>query len=664
MQRPRPPSSPPVSPPAASTPPRRDGSDVPGSPDGNSEPNIDPFVPPGHFDGDYYGAYEEDEMPWDDDDGQASEGSERDSSSSDDDDEEDAGWERPAPPHPASSNEEEDEDGGMSTDEDTDERVRTEQRRATAEDKLRQEPIISHFPSPRAGEPLRREASTYSQYREKVYEHNNVWAPFSSRLDWEFAQWAKTRGPGSTAVSELLEIKGIRKKLDLSYKNSRELNKIIDEKLPTRPRFERHEVVVDGEPFEMYCRDVIACVRDLYGDPEFAPYLVFVPERHYADKDKTIRMYHDMYTGKWWWSTQKKVESDKPGATIIPVIISSDKTQVTMFRNKAAYPVYLTIGNIPKEIRRKPSQYTERLHIDLAKDAYRATNHKDEYPQMTLWLERKEKILRHAKFIRWRLRRQQGPLHHRPPGVTETRQLAMTRHPSATVPIKSVIDDYGATYFRAALARFVVKTIDPSLSAAQTEHLASGVHFQSPKVDVYHRIKFCTMPEYAMDDARPVTVDSIHVQPARKNKRRKLVPGRFDTALINIGLETGGEKGVHGHRIAQVRLVFSLSETALDVLFPSDVRRPPKHLAYVEWFTPFTALPEAHYEMYKVSRVIREGQRYASIVPVEDIRSSVHLFPKFGPVAPREWTSSTVLDECPSFLASCWSDRYMYYTLY
>jgi hypothetical protein len=33
-----------------------------------------------------------------------------------------------------------------------------------------------------------------------------------------------------------------------------------------------------------------------------------------------------------------------------------DKTQVTMFRNKSTYPLYLTISNIPKEIHRKPSQ--------------------------------------------------------------------------------------------------------------------------------------------------------------------------------------------------------------------------------------------------------------------------------------------------------------------
>ena len=43
------------------------------------------------------------------------------------------------------------------------------------------------------------------------------------------------------------------------------------------------------------------------------------------------------------------------GSTVAPVIIASDKTQLTQFSgNKAAYPVYLTLGNIPKSLRRKP----------------------------------------------------------------------------------------------------------------------------------------------------------------------------------------------------------------------------------------------------------------------------------------------------------------------
>ena len=49
------------------------------------------------------------------------------------------------------------------------------------------------------------------------------------------------------------------------------------------------------------------------------------------------------------------------GITIVPIIISSDKTQLTIFRNKVAYPVYLTIGNLLKHIRRKPSRQGQIL---------------------------------------------------------------------------------------------------------------------------------------------------------------------------------------------------------------------------------------------------------------------------------------------------------------
>lgn len=136
----------------------------------------------------------------------------------------------------------------------------------------------------------------------------------------------------------------------------------------------RDEIVVADEAFDVYMRDVIECLKSLFGDAEFARYLVFLPERHYSNPDCTMRLYYDMHTGKWWWAVQvscnlpkdlhevdeatnqKAVEEKTPGATIMPIIISSDKTQITLFRNKTAYPVYLTIGNLPKDIRGRPSQ--------------------------------------------------------------------------------------------------------------------------------------------------------------------------------------------------------------------------------------------------------------------------------------------------------------------
>ncbi|KAI0323179.1 hypothetical protein GY45DRAFT_1236956, partial [Cubamyces sp. BRFM 1775] len=108
------------------------------------------------------------------------------------------------------------------------------------------------------------------------------YAPFVSEIDWEFARWAKMRGPGSTAVTELLKIRGLVSRLGLSYSTSDQLNVIIDKDLKSgRPRFIRREVRFRTEVFEIYYRDVLACVRALFGDPEFAGVLIFAPKRHY-----------------------------------------------------------------------------------------------------------------------------------------------------------------------------------------------------------------------------------------------------------------------------------------------------------------------------------------------------------------------------------------------
>ena len=103
---------------------------------------------------------------------------------------------------------------------------------------------------------------------------------------------------------KLINKKKVHERLGLSFKNTTELNKIIDETLPGRPRFNRHELVIGNEVCEVYFRDVIECIKALFNDPSFAPYLVFAPEKHYTDETKTMRMYHDMHTGRWWWSTQ------------------------------------------------------------------------------------------------------------------------------------------------------------------------------------------------------------------------------------------------------------------------------------------------------------------------------------------------------------------------
>jgi hypothetical protein len=180
------------------------------------------------------------------------------------------------------------------------------------------------------------------------------------------------------------------------------------------------------------------------------------------------------------------------------------------------------------------TQTTERLHIDYAKEAYRASNTKDELPQMTSWLERKEKIVRHASFIAWRLaaRRPGSAKAWQTPVLVLDRFLKMPRHPSVcSVPLESLITNYGATYIREALARFVIATNHPDWTRRQVEDTALDVFLPFRALPVFHKIKFVTMCHDNLE-----VVDSIHVRPARRHARQsQAVPGRFDTALICVG---------------------------------------------------------------------------------------------------------------------------------
>ncbi|KAK7689551.1 hypothetical protein QCA50_007343 [Cerrena zonata] len=241
--------------------------------------------------------------------------------------------------------------------------------RQNIETKLHQPIAVNKFtdcyPRSGAGAPVSDTIGqdSFSTYKSQISDsHNNPYAPFADKMNWDIARWAKLRGPGSNALDELLKIEGLQEGLGLSYKNSRELNKIIDISLPGCPQFRCKQIVMGQEVLELYYRPVMDCIRSLFADPNFVQHLIFEPEQHFTDENKTIHLYHDMHTGKWWWNTQKEVEKNgNKNVTIIPIIISTDKTQLTHFKGKTCYPVYLTIGNIPKEICCKPSRQGQIL---------------------------------------------------------------------------------------------------------------------------------------------------------------------------------------------------------------------------------------------------------------------------------------------------------------
>ena len=117
-----------------------------------------------------------------------------------------------------------------------------------------------------------------------------------------------------------------------------------------------------------------------------------------------------------------------------------------------------------------------------------------------------------------------------------------------------------------------------------------------------------------------------------------------------------------GYRAGQVRVIFSLKKDVCARIFPAGFPVPDR-LAYIEWFKPFAARPERHHLMYKISRAYRDATcrfREASVVPLATVKRSLHLYPVFGPVVPREWTSDNVLEQCNLFYVNPFTDNYTY----
>ena len=132
------------------------------------------------------------------------------------------------------------------------------------------------------------------------------------------------------------------------------------------------------EELEIWYRDPVECVKELLGNPMFREVLTYEPLRSWLDEGGTKEVVGEMSSARWWWELQVSVSNTKDGssahteinyksrlpvgATVAPIILSSDKTKLSNFRgDKSAWPLYLTIGNLSKEVRRMPSAHSTIL---------------------------------------------------------------------------------------------------------------------------------------------------------------------------------------------------------------------------------------------------------------------------------------------------------------
>jgi hypothetical protein len=87
---------------------------------------------------------------------------------------------------------------------------------------------------------------------------------------------------------------------------------------------------------------------------------------------------------------------------------------------------------------------------------------------------------------------------------------------------------YGALQFKDALADFIAAVNHPGISGRALRACAADTLLPFQSVPVYHNIKFTSSKGQEI-------IDTIHIRPEQKDARGRIIPARFDTALVQGG---------------------------------------------------------------------------------------------------------------------------------
>ena len=169
----------------------------------------------------------------------------------------------------------------------------------------------------------------------------------------------------------------------------------------------------------------------------------------------------------------------------------------------------------------------ERLHIDFAKLGWRASNQRDEFPQMVRWLSRQEKVVSFQNYLTWRDPTLLNTRSHRP-------RPSLPKYPSERAKLISIIQSHHhASQFPRCLKEYL-----NSFLLHRTNPRVAALH-QLPfdRVDVYHIFKFSAI---GLDDEESEEADVVKAQPATTAH-----PARFD-AVVALNDDRAEATGLEG----------------------------------------------------------------------------------------------------------------------
>ncbi|KAG0644303.1 hypothetical protein HOY80DRAFT_1075254 [Tuber brumale] len=201
---------------------------------------------------------------------------------------------------------------------------------------------------------------------------DELWAPFQNNTDFELAQWfieAKVPnehidryfknglGPENSTIKSAYRLFHTVDELELGLGMRSWKKGLVSFTELDIEDADRLELATSQRRF--FYRNPLDCVKYLLCQKCSAQDIVYAPVKDWDSETPPARVYSEMHVGDWWWETQ---DSLLEGATLVPIICSSDVTFLTNFSgDKKPWPIYSTIGNILSKTRNKSSKHASVL---------------------------------------------------------------------------------------------------------------------------------------------------------------------------------------------------------------------------------------------------------------------------------------------------------------
>ncbi|KAG1837488.1 hypothetical protein F4604DRAFT_1885724 [Suillus subluteus] len=187
--------------------------------------------------------------------------------------------------------------------------------------------------------------------------------PFVDQAEWQLAEFI-VQQLNKTDVNKFLKLDWFQTSRSCpSFKNADQLFGWIDV-LPSGPEWQSTTFEFinykTARPMELIWRDGLEVIKDLFANPIFSNHMMYDPHLIMTGSE---REYGEFFTSEMAFNIQVRLfVNDLPeGATMVPIILASDKTPVTrMTGGLEMHPIFLTIGNIQSEVQMKATAHAWR----------------------------------------------------------------------------------------------------------------------------------------------------------------------------------------------------------------------------------------------------------------------------------------------------------------